>query len=124
MASSGWSTFEVILLDGIETSFISCKSCFKLYNINSGRAVLTSHQCKASKDKSSSKTPTPLSKEEKEKLKTLAVLVCAAELRPFALFDGNAMKAFNKQLIEVGANHGNVSLRSVSFCKYYLLGEK
>lgn len=100
---------------GIETKFVACVNCSKLYQIKNGTNALLKHldKCTAETNKASELMPIPV--EEKEKIKTICLGVVSHELRPFATFSGKAMQILMQQLIRIGAQYGHHQIKDVSF---------
>ena len=128
--SAVWVSFKLVQYKGEATEYAACVSCNTVVTYkyskdgkaNSSTKDLLKHIADCSKDVSdSSRVPTPLSPEEGEVFKKLALAVCAKELRPFRLFEGEAMRALAQNLIDTGSKHGPLNVKSVSH--FYILDD-
>ena len=112
--STAWLGFEAIYFGGVITNWVKCTGCNELLSSTCGTSSLARHLQKCLGQENSSNKTTPITEVERSKVKDLAVTVCAKELRPFLLFEGQAFRAFSQLLITIGAKHGPLSVDSVS----------
>ncbi len=119
--SGAWNSFAVVYYLGIPTKMAACLACSTVKEFKTSTKYLLRHitKCKGGAP-AVAKIATPLTAAEQLHFKKLAFIVCAKELRPFRTFDGLSMKALGQALIDVGVQHGPLSINSVSLNYIYV----
>lgn len=128
--SKVWKSFYLVSVDGEKVPFVKCNTCNTLLKWRSkdGTSSLSGHQQNCS-SKGSSQTrkisdmpgfskasTTAVPATVKMQMANDVVHMCATDIRPFSVVDGNGFKAVAQKLISIGAHYGNVSVGDVLPC--------
>jgi len=123
-----WSKFSTVVRqkDGENTNYVSCNKCkevFKHHNQKSGTTHLKTHSeaCKGNTPKSGQTSmrafvkPTTSGQEKHAKAiaRKRAVEMCARDVKPFTLLEGEGFRAFAQSMIDIGAQMGKMKVEDI-----------
>jgi hypothetical protein len=110
------------------TNYAVCKSCFSVHNYDSkkGNSSLNSHKCPTDKagpgqmkltlcsdtPRTSDVRKVTLPESTKQNLNESAIMVCAMDMRPLSVFEGQGMVAFCQRLVDSAAEIGRFDFKS------------
>jgi hypothetical protein len=128
-SSQFWNNFVKVNVDNTYSEYVKCIKCDTIvkYSARDGTGGMASHSssCLRSATANSSKItdfpgwmkkgtsksllPSTLKSEVADEL----AMMCAKDIRPFAIVDGEGFRAFVQKILDIGAKYGNVDLNDI-----------